>query len=134
MNTFTTRKLLIATMTAVLSSTTLAGLPAFGGLPDFSTLVRHRAEAEKLPVGTKVALACKTCQARNMRTVDEKKTFLAWFDPKMKQKCEGCGGEMRLKSTRGGRNANRSDYTHVCSKCGDHSAAVCAAMGKKAKS
>ena len=129
MNTFTTRKLLIATMTAVLSSTTLAGLPAFGGLPDFSTLVRHRAEAEKLPVGTKVALACKKCQGRNIRTVDEKKTFLVWFDAKATQKCDGCGGAMKLR-----RNPHGNHNTHVCSKCGDKSAAVCAAMGKKAKS
>lgn len=134
MNLLTTRKLLIATMTAVLSSTTLAGLPAFGGLPDFTTLIRHRAEAEKLPVGTKVALACKTCQARSVRTVDEKKKFLAWFDPKMKQKCEGCGGQMTLKKTSDGKGGKANEYTHVCSKCGDMSAAVCAATGKKVKS
>jgi len=134
MNLLTTHKLLIATMTAVLSSTTLAGLPAFGGLPDFTTLLRHRAEAEKLPVGTKVALGCKVCQGRNIKTVDEKKTFLAWFDANGKQKCDGCGGQMTLKKTSDGKGGKANEYTHVCSKCGDMSAAVCASMGKKAKS
>ena len=130
MNTSTTFKLLFATvMMALISSTGLAGLPAFPHMPDFSTYIRHRQEAEKLPVGTKVALACKTCQAHNIRTVDQKKTFLAWFDAKATQKCDGCGGQMKLK-----RGAGRSGYTHVCSKCGNNSAGVCAAPMKKGKS
>jgi len=130
MNLSTRRKLLIATMTAVLSSTTFAGLPAFGGLPDFTTLIQHRAQAEKLPVGTKVALACKVCQGRNIQTVDKKKTFLAWFDPNATQKCDGCGGAMQMR-----RNPHGNHNTHVCSKCGENSAAaVCAPMRKKAKS
>lgn len=130
MKTYTGRKLLFATiMMALISSTGLAGLPPFPHMPDFSSYIRQRGQAERLPVGTKVALACKTCQAHNIRTVDEKKTFLAWFDAKATQKCDGCGGKMKLKRT-----PSATDYTHVCSKCGDNSAAVCAATGKKAKS
>jgi tRNA(Ile2) C34 agmatinyltransferase TiaS len=130
MNTPTIHKLLLATvMTALISSTGLAGLPAFPHMPDFSTYIRQREQAAKLPVGTKVALACKTCQAHNIRTVDEKKTFLAWFDVKATQKCDGCGGQMKLKRAPG-----TSGYTHVCSKCGDNSAAVCAAPMKKGNS
>jgi hypothetical protein len=52
----------------------------------------------------------------------------------MTQKCSGCGGEMTLKKTSGGKGAKANDYTHVCSKCGDDSAAVCIATAKKAKS
>ena len=130
MNTSTTLKLLLATvMTALISSTGLAGLPGFPHMPDFSTHLRHREQAAKLPVGTKVALACNTCQARNIRTVDEKKTFLAWFDARTTQKCDGCGGQMKLK-----RVASRSKFTHVCTKCGDNSAGVCAAPRKKQRS
>ena len=79
-------------------------------------------------------MTCKTCRALDLKTVDGKKTFLAWFDPKMKQKCSGCGGEMTLKKTRDGQDVNANGYTHVCSKCGDMSAAVCIATPKKAKS
>lgn len=129
MNISTTLKLLLATvMTALISSTGLAGLPAFPHMPEFSTRVRHRQDAEKLPVGTKVALACKKCQGRNIRTVDEKKTVLAWFDPNATQKCDGCGGAMKLR-----RNPHGNHNTHDCSKCGDNSAAVCAASMKKGK-
>lgn len=130
MNTSTIHKLLLATVMMVLiSSTGLAGLPAFPHMPDFSTYIRHREQAAKLPVGTKVALGCRTCQARNIRTADEKKTFLAWFDAKATHKCDGCKGQMKLK-----RAAGRHDYTHVCSTCGDNSAGVCAAPMKKRKS
>ena len=130
MNISTTLKLLLPTvMAALISSTSSAGLPAFPHMPDFSTYIRHRQDAEKLPVGTKVALACKTCQARNISAVDKNKTFLAWFDPKATQKCNGCGGQMKVK-----RSDTRRNYTHVCSKCGDNSAGVCAAPMKKAKS
>lgn len=130
MNTSISLKLLPAiVMRVLISSLGAAGLPPFPHMPDFSSYIRQREEAERLPVGTKVALACKRCQAHNIRTVDEKKTFLAWFNAKAIQKCDGCGGKMKLKRT-----PSATDYTHVCSKCGDNSAAVCAATGKKAKS
>lgn len=122
MNSSRTHKLLLALgLTLAISSTSVAGF-----LPDFSDMIRHRQMAERLPVGTKVALACKKCQGRNIRTVDQKKTFLAWFDAHTTQKCDGCGGAMKLKQARG-----TNDFTHTCTKCGDNSAAVCAAPAKK---
>lgn len=129
MNVSRTRKFVLIAIASAAISSSAFGFPAFGNLPDFSDLISDRRLAEQLPVGTKVALACKKCQGRNIKTVDEKKAFLAWFDAKKTQKCDGCGGQMKLKRARG-----RSDYTHVCNKCGDDSAAVCAAPMKKAKS
>ena len=130
MNILRTRKLPLAFIIAVaVSSPSVYAFPAFGNLPDFVTLIEHQRQAAKLPVGTRVALACKKCQGRNIKTVDEKKAFLAWFDAKKTQKCDGCGGQMKLKRAPG-----TSGYTHVCSKCGDNSASVCAAPMKKGKS
>jgi hypothetical protein len=54
------------------------------GFPDISSLVRSQAEAKKLPVGSKVAMTCKTCRALDVKTVDGRKTFLAW-----RPRCEG---------------------------------------------
>ena len=122
-----TRTVILALFVSMFSSPAIgAGVAAFGQLPDFTNLVRHRMQAERLAVGCRVALACKKCQGRNIRTVDEKKTFLAWFDTHKTQKCDGCGGSMKLKKARGMR-----DFTHTCNKCGDNSAAVCAAPAKK---
>ena len=132
MNTSTTRKLLLITamMAAIGSAATAQEWFGQGHVPESPRAVPNREEAAKLPVGTKVALACKACQGRNIQTVDKKKTFLAWFDPNATQKCDGCGGAMQMR-----RNPHGNHNTHVCSKCGENSAAaVCAAMRKKAKS
>src|SRR5438309_627417 len=46
--------------------------------------VKSRQEAERLPVGSKVTLACATCKTVWNTEVDKKKGFLAWFEPKTK--------------------------------------------------
>ncbi len=108
-----------------------AGLPAFPRI-DFGNFPRRipsRDAGEKLSPGTKVAMACKECKMLNVQTVDNQKRFLAWFVPQVKHDCPGCGGKMTLKS-RGAAKEKNTQYTHVCSKCGNNSTYVCAERAK----
>jgi len=76
-----------------------------------------------LKPGTKIAMSCAKCKTVQVAEVDKKKSFLAWFEPKTKHVCPGCGGTWQYvniaKGIRGG-------YTHTCSKCGDKSVYCCA--------
>ena len=97
---------------------------------DFSVPVTSRQQAEALKPGTKLAMSCAKCKTVQVTDVDKKGEFLAWFTPKTKHVCPGCGGTWQYvnaaKGTRGG-------YTHTCSKCGDKSMFCCATKpGKKA--
>lgn len=98
--------------------------------PNFPTIVKSKEEAIKccLP-NQKVALACKDC-----KTVTEKpgedKGILSWFAPDSKHDCQGCGGKIKIKTIGGGRAITTAEYTHTCSKCGDHSAYTCATHKK----
>ncbi len=108
-----------------------AGLPAFPRL-DFGNFPRRipsRDAAEKLPPGTKVAMACKECKMLNVQTVDNKKQVFAWFAPRVEHDCLGCGGKMTLKSGSAAKEKN-TQYTHVCSKCGNNSTYICAQRAK----
>jgi hypothetical protein len=89
---------------------------------DFSVPVTSRQQAEGLKPGTKLAMSCVKCKTVQVMDVDKKGEFLAWFNPKTKHVCPGCGGTWQYvnaaKGTRGG-------YTHTCSKCGDKSMYCC---------
>src|SRR5262245_51638402 len=58
--------------------------------------VKSREEAERLSVGSKITLACAMCKTVWNTEVDKKKGFLAWFEPKTKHLCPGCGGYMTV--------------------------------------
>lgn len=107
--------------------------PGFHGNPDFPVAIKDKAQAEKIVVGTKVAMSCTSCKTLDVKTADESKGFLAWFKAESKHGCSGCGGTVTLKSDPSGKGAKISEYTHVCSKCGDNSAYTCAAHSKHAK-
>jgi len=114
-----------ASIFAVASTGLAAGIPEAVGHP-----VKSREEAERLPVGSKVTLACATCKTVWNTEVGKKKGFLAWFEPKTKHLCPGCGGYTTMFSYR----HYSSYYTHTCSICGANSAACYSnAPGHKVK-
>lgn len=118
-----TTKLTVAALAAVFTVTAYAG----PGPQDFPVRLKSRAEAEKVETGTKVALACKDCKNLDVKTADEKKGFLGWFAAGTKHDCAGCGGKMTVKTPGSGKAGTKSEYTHVCTKCGADSAYTCAA-------
>jgi hypothetical protein len=77
----------MASIFAVASTGLAAGINQAVGHP-----VKSREEAERLPLGSQVTLACATCKTMWNTEVDKKKGFLAWFEPKTKHECPGCGG------------------------------------------
>ncbi len=131
MNTLSSLKvtLLLGAAVTTLNLAAVAG----PGPQDFPHRLQSRAEAEKVEAGTKVALACKDCKNLDVKTADEKRSFLNWFKPDEKHDCGGCGGKMTVKTPGSGKAGSTAEYTHVCTKCGDDSAYTCAAH-KGAKS
>lgn len=89
-----------------------------------NTHIKSKDQAEKLVVGTKVALACPDCKTVTEQKVDDKKSFLSWFKADSKHDCSGCKGQISLKSLGGGKNTT-PEYVHVCSKCTKDSPFTC---------
>src|SRR6516164_10504089 len=115
----------VACIFAVASTGLAAGTKKAAGHP-----VKSREEAEQLPMGSRVTLACATCKTVWNTEVGKKKGFLAWFEPKTKHLCPGCGGYTTVFSYR----RYGSYYTHTCSTCGANSAACYSnAPGHKVK-
>jgi len=90
---------------------------------DFSVPVTSRQQAESLKPGTKLAMSCAKCKTVQVMDVDKKGEFLAWFTPKTKHTCAGCGGTWQYVNVAKG--ARGGGYTHTCSKCGDKSMYCC---------
>ena len=124
----------MASILAVASTGLAAGTNKAVGHP-----VKSREEAERLPVGSKVTLACATCKTVWNTEVGKKKGFLAWFEPKTKHLCPGCGGYTTLFTNgnpvyRQLYGSYHTYYTHTCSICGANSAACYSnAPGHKVK-
>ena len=95
---------------------------------DFSQHVRSLREAEKLPAGTKIAMACRECKMLDVHDVSQKDSMLAWFSPQVQHKCPGCGGKMTYKGTAA--STGGTQYTHVCTRCGNNSTYICAKTPK----
>jgi len=109
----------MASIFAVASTGLPAGINQAVGHP-----VKSREEAERLPLGSQVTLACATCKTMWNTEVDKKKGFLAWFEPKTKHECPGCGGYMTVFTIGNPGHAHYGRYyTHTCSICGANSAA-----------
>lgn len=51
-----------------------------------------REQAEGLKPGAKIAMSCMKCRTVQVREVDKNRTFLEWFNPKVKHVCPACGG------------------------------------------
>jgi hypothetical protein len=86
--------------------------------------VKTGEDAKQLPVGSNVTLACAKCKTVWNTQVDQKKSFLAWFEPKTKHECPGCGGYMTVFTIGNpGHGLKGRYYTHTCSICGSNSAA-----------
>ena len=111
-----------------------AGIPQAVGHP-----VKSREEAEQLLVGSKVTIACATCKTVWNTEVGKKKGFLAWFEPKTKHLCPGCGGYTTLFAIgnpvyRQLYGSYHTYYTHTCSICGaNYAACYSNAPGHKVK-
>ena len=114
-------QLLVCTLAAALCSVPFQA-HAKSVLYDYKFPITTRQQAESLKPGTKLAMSCAKCKTVQVMDVDKKGEFLAWFTPKTKHVCPGCGGTWQYvnvaKGTRGG-------YTHTCSKCGDKSMYCC---------
>lgn len=95
---------------------------------DFSRHVRSLREAQNLPSGSKIAMACRECKMRDVHDVSEKERVLSWFSPQVQHKCPGCGGRMTYKGPAVVKKGTQ--YTHVCSKCGNESTYICAKAPK----
>ena len=93
-------------------------------ISDYTDHISTRAQAEKLEKGTKMAFACTSC--KTVKPIGEKKTFLAWFAPDEKHDCPGCHGKVTFVSVPGGKPPTATEFSHVCTKCGDKSAYTCA--------
>ena len=112
----------IASILAAASNGLAAGTNQETGRP-----VKSHQEAERLPVGSRVTLACATCKTVWNTEVDRKKGFLAWFEPKTKHECPGCGGYMTAFAIGDpSQGLYHRYYTHTCSICGADSAACSA--------
>ena len=120
----------MASILAAASTGLAAGTNKAVGYP-----VKSREEAEQLPVGSKVTLACAKCKTVWNTEVDKKKGFLAWFEPKTKHLCPGCGGYMTAFAIGDpSQGLYHRYYTHACSICGPNSAACYSnAPGHKVK-
>jgi hypothetical protein len=87
-------------------------------------------QAQAVPKGEKVAMACAKCKTVQVADVDKNKTFLGWFESNTKHLCPGCGGHWGYVVY--GKSSRHGDYVHTCSKCGDKSVYCCATKaGKK---
>ena len=86
--------------------------------------IRTKEEAKQLPTGSKVTLACAKCKTVWNTQVDQKRSFIAWFEPKTKHECPGCGGYMTVFPIGNPAHGLKGKYyTHTCSICGADSAA-----------
>lgn len=81
-------------------------------------------QAQAVPKGEKIAMACSKCKTIQVAQVDKERTFLSWFEPKTKHVCPGCGGHWGYVVY--GKGSRHGDYVHTCSKCGDKSVYCCA--------
>jgi hypothetical protein len=118
--------LALAFSAALITASALAG-PGNASLTDYPIHITNKEQAEKLEKGAKLAFACTSC--KTVTPIQEKKTFLAWFAPDQTHQCPGCGGKVTVRSVPGGKPQSVSEFTHVCTKCGDKSAYTCAAHG-----
>ena len=80
----------LASMLATASTGLAAGSNAAVGHP-----VKSRKEAEQLPPGSKVTLACAKCKTGWNTEVGKKKGFLAWFEPRPNISVLAVGGIRR---------------------------------------
>ncbi len=95
----------------------------------FTEPIRSAQQAQAVPKGAKVAMACSKCKTVQVADVDRQKGFLSWFEPKTKHVCPGCGGYWGYVVY--GKGSRHGDYVHTCSKCGDKSVFCCATKGSK---
>lgn len=99
-----------------------------GPSPDqMSSALRSREQAAKVPKGEAVAMVCSKCHTVQLSTLNTKRGFLGWFQPKAKHECPGCGGAFQVKDVYAGQGGRWlvSEYVHTCTKCGDNSAFCC---------
>lgn len=105
--------------------------PGKGGGRGAIRTIKSKKDAESLPKGARVAMACSKCQTVQIQ--NDKKGFLAWFTPKTKHVCPGCKGKWELKPAGGRKGGKTSKYVHTCSNCGDDSVYCCSVPPKKTK-
>ncbi|MEO6739924.1 MAG: hypothetical protein ABIP20_06710 [Chthoniobacteraceae bacterium] len=94
---------------------------------DNRVTTKKAAEACCLPT-EKVALVCKDCKTANEKGGADKKGILHWFTADSTHDCSGCGGKITVRQIPLGQGtaASIGEYQHLCSKCGDKSALICA--------
>lgn len=86
--------------------------------------VESAKEAEDLPKGSQIAMACSKCKSMTMivkKELGTKPGHGMTEEAVSVDKCPGCGGKITTKSS-----GKETTYTHTCSVCGDDSAFCCA--------
>ena len=128
MKTLSNKTRLAGMITAVSLAGFLSTHVTAGPSPDLmNSVLQSREQAAKVPQGETVAMVCAKCQSVVLSNMRTEKGFLAWFHPKAKHECPGCGGELSMRDVPAGQGGRLSvsDYVHTCSKCGDESAFCC---------
>lgn len=111
-----TKSLLLAGALLVGFTSSMQAGPAKNWPWENPSMLKSKDAAEKVAVGTPVALACPDCKTATEQKVDEKKGFLSWFKQDLEHGCAGCKGKVTLKALGGGKNTV-PEYKHECSKC-----------------
>ncbi|SRR5581483_12102656 len=115
----TTRKLTCIAL--VIGASALQAL-AGPGPQSLNTPLNTREQASALKPGTPVAMSCAKCKTVMINT--DRKGILAWFTPKTKHACPGCGGYLKV-DTYAVKGIRPAQYMHTCTKCGANSAFCC---------
>ena len=99
---------------------------------DYNFTVKSKAEAEKLPAKSNIALVCKDCKTvvSSCCVDDAPKSFLSWFKEDQTHGCDGCKGTIKYV---GSLKNPVPKHSHECSKCGAGSAYTCADHAPNAK-
>jgi hypothetical protein len=131
MKSITKSVFLIAAVMAALTASTQAGSGKNWPV-DFNLPVKTKAEAEKLPAKSNIALVCKDCKTvvSSCCVDDAPKSFLSWYKADQTHGCDGCKGTIKFV---GSAKNPAPAHSHECSKCGKGSAYTCADHAPNAK-
>jgi hypothetical protein len=109
-----------------LSATTAAlffGMSALTAFAQPYVPLKTAEEAKALPKTASIMMACGGC--KTLKPI-ARKNIAAWFTPRMRHDCPGCGGKVfPMVGQQTGVPPNVY-YQHRCTKCGDASAFLCA--------
>ena len=126
------KSILLATALLVAFTTASQAGPAKNWPWENYYILQSKAQTEKLPAKSNVALACKDCKTvvASCCVDDAPKSFLSWFKEDQTHGCDGCKGTIKYV----GNLKNPTPlHSHECSKCAKDSAYTCTDHAPNAK-